>query len=242
MAVQPTARAARPAGRPFYGNAWLWLALVLVAVLIGFWPSFFARPAQNALPHLVHGTVCTGWLLLLIVQATLVRARKLAWHRALGKTGYVMLPMVIVTGAWVLHLMLAGQTRLPPPLPLVLGYIDFGTLVFLAVAFTLAIVHRRNVQLHARWMMTTAIVVLPPALSRGVFLLHPEATLDLALGTSYGVLLVATTVLIVNDWRGGRLWAPYLVLCAYLAATYATLGSAPQWPAWRWLAARIAGQ
>ena len=227
--------------RPLFANAWLWFVLVLLVVLAGFWPSFFSRPGQNPLPHLLHGTVCTLWLVLLVAQAGLMRAPKLAWHRALGKSAYVLMPLVIATGAWVLHLMLAGQTRLPPPLRLTLGFIDLGTLTFLALAFTLAMVNRRDVQRHARWLATTALVVLPPATTRFVFLVQPDASIAFALNVSYFALEAVTLLLIANDWRSGRMRLPFVAALAYLASTHASLGSVAQWPAWQWLAGRIGG-
>ncbi len=231
-----------PARRPFYADAWLYFLLGLGVTVAGFWPSFFSRPAANPLPHVLHGVVATAWLALLVAQAALMRLRRPSWHRTLGKASYLLMPALIVTGAWVLHLMLAGQTRLPPPLARMLGFIDLVTLVFLAVAFALAIANRRNVQLHARWMATTLLIVLPPALTRLMFIVFGAIPFPRALALAYAVLVAVCAVLIYVDWRGGRLRAPYLAAGATLAGTYVALGPIAGSPQWAAVAGWIGGR
>jgi uncharacterized membrane protein len=140
---------ARPA--PPMTSAWRWFALGLAATLAGFWPSFFSRPFDNALPQLLHGIACTAWLLLLLAQALLYRTRRLALHRMLGWSSVLLMPVVLGTGAWVLHLMLVdgGQSKLPMPLARMLGFIDTGTLLFLLAAWSLGMARRHRMPEHA---------------------------------------------------------------------------------------------
>jgi len=231
-----------PARRPFYADAWLYFLLGLGVTVAGFWPSFFSRPAANPVPHTLHGVVATGWLVLLVIQAGLMRLRRPAWHRTLGKASYVLMPALIVTGAWVLHLMLAGQSRLPAGMARMLGFIDMVTLLFLAAAFVLAVANRRDVQLHARWMATTLLIVLPPALGRLMFVLFGAIPMPHALALAYAVLVIVCALLVYVDWRGGRLRAPYLAAGATLAGTYAALGPIAGSPQWASVAGWIGGR
>lgn len=234
--------AALPSRRRFYAQAWLFFLAALLLTVAGFWPSFFSRPAALSSPHLLHGLVSTAWLVLALVQAGLMRLDRWRWHRTAGRLGYLVMPLLIATGAWVLHLMLAGQTRLPRSLAIVLGFIDLGTLLFLATAFALAMIHRREPQSHARWMATTVLVVMPPALTRLVFVLHPQAPFDVALGLAYAAVIGTAVILVAVDWRAGRLRAAYPLALAYLAGTYALLGHVAASPAWQSVAAWIGGR
>jgi hypothetical protein len=243
MAVPvPIAAAAMPSRRRFYAHAWLFFLAALLLTVAGFWSSFFSRPAALSGPRLLHGVVSTAWLVLALVQAGLMRLDLRRWHRTVGRLGYLVMPLLIVTGAWVLHLMLSGQTRLPKPLTIVLGFIDLGTLLFLAIAFTAAMIHRRDPQSHARWMATTILVVLPPALTRLVFAIHPQAAFDVALGLAYAAVVGTAAILVVVDWRGGRLRWSYPSALVYLAGTYALLGHVAASPAWQSAAAWIGGR
>lgn len=237
-----TTMAAAPARRPFYADAWRWLLLGLIATLIGFWPSFFSRPTSNAMPHTVHGIISTLWLVLLVAQAGLVRALRMPQHRTLGKLSYVLMPLMVLSGAWVLHLMLAGETRLPPPVASMLGFVDFGTLIFLLLAYGFAIRHRHDVQVHARWMVTTMLVVLPPALTRLAFVVNSEAPLPVAIGFAFVTPAFVAAVLAVQDWRSGRLRAAYPAAFIYLLGTYLSLGAVGEWSLWQSIAAVIAGR
>lgn len=232
-----------PSGRrPFYSGAWAWLALGLAATLVGFWPSFFSRPSANAFPHALHGTVCTLWLVLLVVQAGLVRLRRFPWHRRIGWAGAVLMPLLLVSGAWVLHLMLGGQTRLPQALARALGFLDLVTLFFLALAYGLAMAYRRDMQVHARWMVCTLLVVLPPALARLAFVVEGSTPFPLALGLAYAIPAAAAAILAVQDWRAGRLRAAYPATLAFLAGSYLLLGTVTASPTWVRIADWIGGR
>lgn len=231
-----------PGRRPFYAHAWLFLSIGLVVVLLAFWPSFFSRPAANATPHLLHGITATAWVVLLVTQALLMRLRRNHVHRRLGRLGYVLMPALVVTGAWVMHEMFAGRTNLPPPAVPVLGFADLVALAYLATAFTLAMVHRRDMQRHARWLASTMLVVLPPATTRLAFLLLPGIDFPLALGIGFGSVIATAALLLLLDWRAGKPRAPYAAAGATLLATYLLMGPVGSSAAWQALGAWIGGR
>jgi hypothetical protein len=87
------------------------LALMALAVLYGFSRSYyfklaFGTPSLSPLYHL-HGVLFTSWLLLLILQTSLVAAGRTPLHRRLGVAGGVLaaamaivaIPMSRVAGA-----------------------------------------------------------------------------------------------------------------------------------------------
>jgi hypothetical protein len=78
------------------------------------------------------------------------------------------------------------------------------TLPFLGAAFALAIANRGDVQRHARWMATTLLIVLPPGLTRLMFVLFDTIPMSRVLALAYAMLIAACGVLVLVDWRGGR--------------------------------------
>lgn len=225
-------------------SAWAWFAVGLAATVAGFWPSFFSRPFDNALPQLLHGIACTLWLALLLAQALLYRTRRLAVHRTLGWSSVLLMPLVLGTGAWVLHLMLVdgGQSKLPMPVARMLGFIDAGTLVFLLLAWSLGMARRHRLPEHARWMATTLIVVLPPALFRLVLILVPGVTMPIGLGLAYAATAAAALVPWVLDRRAGRRHAAFPAALAYVVGTYFALGPVASSEEWTRIAEWIAGR
>lgn len=225
-------------------SAWVWFTVGLAATLAGFWPSFFSHPFENALPQLLHGIACTTWLVLLLTQAALYRTRRLALHRALGWTSVLLMPLVLGTGAWVLHLMLVdgGQSKLPMPLARMLGFIDAGTLIFLLVAWSLGMARRKRMPEHARWMATTLIVVLPPALFRLVLILLPGIAVPMGMTFAYAITAAAALVPWVLDHRAGRRHAAFPACFVYVVGTNLALGPVGGSAAWMRITEWIAGR
>lgn len=71
---------------------------ILLAIVVGFAPSFFLRglvepfaPSKPLRPAvLVHGLVTTAWVLMLPLQARLIGAGRRAMHQQLGKVGFAL--------------------------------------------------------------------------------------------------------------------------------------------------------
>lgn len=79
------------------------MSLVLLAtVLIGFARSYFLAGMVRAhLPNLlihIHAGIFTTWILLLVVQATLIAGRRADLHRKLGLFGFAVACLMVIVG------------------------------------------------------------------------------------------------------------------------------------------------
>ena len=78
VAEQPSKPATkRPVKRlsdPFGGGIPMAL-LALTVTALGFWRTFFSQLGNVDVPHMLHGASSTGWLVLVLVQSTLIRSR-----------------------------------------------------------------------------------------------------------------------------------------------------------------------
>jgi len=84
------------AGDPFGGG--IALALVAIAVtLVGFWATFFSQLSHVDAAHMLHGTASTGWLILVLAQATLIRYRQFKWHRVIGWSSLLLLAVLLAS-------------------------------------------------------------------------------------------------------------------------------------------------
>jgi hypothetical protein len=86
----------RKLDRIFFGGMAI---LLCVVVVIGFSRSYYfagmvRAPLPNALVH-VHGAAFTLWMTLFLVQAALVSARRVAWHRTLGTIAFCLPPIMV---------------------------------------------------------------------------------------------------------------------------------------------------
>jgi hypothetical protein len=71
--------------------------IFLALTVWAFWPSYFSRLfEQPTLLHHAHGIVLALWLVMLVVQAQLIRTQRRSLHRQLGKLSYVLAPAVVL--------------------------------------------------------------------------------------------------------------------------------------------------
>lgn len=159
------------------GTAWMLLLLIPIT-FFGFYPSYFAKlnaPTPTVI-HL-HSAFMLLWLATAIAQPLLIKFNKLNHHRLVGKISYGVMPLVILSGYFILrysyHRALGGDAVGPPgfypaDLPLEIKAAEFvviGTVywVWLIVYYILGVSFRKNVVAHATFMLAAALTILGPA-------------------------------------------------------------------------------
>ena len=157
---QPAARAA--AHSRFFARM---ASTLLVAVLVGFAPSFYLRPWFDVAPEAprvwLHGSVLTAWFALFWLQAEWVARRRIAWHRRAGWLGAAIAFAAVVTAVHVtLAAAAAGTTNPRPVWSNLANATAFATFVGTAIAL------RRNSDTHKRLMLLASIAFVQPALAR----------------------------------------------------------------------------
>ena len=195
----------------FDKSGYFFIALMALA-FAGFWKSYFSRffngtNDYNSYFHF-HASMMVLWVLILIAQPLLIRKKKLHIHRIIGKLTYVLMPIMLLS---VLLIMNSGLKQVPAE------QITFASVIFpirdfffLLIFFTIGVIYRHNIQVHARGMILTGIVFIEPALFRLLGNLVGEA------GSYVGVFLILTllVVLIVMErkQRSGRWLFPVFLI------------------------------
>ncbi len=167
--VAPRLQADRRYDRVFFSGM---AVLVLAAVFVGFARSYFLAGVFRArlpswLIHL-HGAVFSCWIVLLIVQTSLVAAGKVAWHRRLGVLGFGLACAMVILGVLASLQVLArppalGQSPRGPRAFFVVPISDmlvFSTLVYFGFR------ERKNPAAHKRLLLIATIALLDAAFVR----------------------------------------------------------------------------
>jgi hypothetical protein len=204
--------------RFFFG----YMLAILIAVMIGFAPSFFLRgvvqpfaPLKPLRPELLaHGVITTAWLLLFPLQAWLISSGRRTLHMQLGKAGFV-LGALMTASAYVVAMGLYREPVAPPLTPAVTVVLPLTDVLTLCVLLPLAWSRRLDGQFHKRLIVVIACLLSGAAIFRlpvwdrsdiaGVFVIH--------------LFLFATIVpLWLWDWRTlGRLHRATIVGSGILA-------------------------
>lgn len=198
------------------------MGLILLA-LLGFWPTYFSKFFDgtanfNTYFHF-HSAMATLWIGLLIVQPLLIRKKKFAIHKQVGKLSFIILPMFFVSVILLKHSNLGGQVSEGLGASL---WLQVKDLVIISIMFTIAIVNKRHMQIHARAMIAIGIVFIEPTLGRFVILTllpEPNFVLGLALTVAVMYVLIISIIILERKQKSGR-WVFPLLLGMYLIFHY----------------------
>lgn len=222
--------ATRPA--PPFARAPHALLLILALALLAFYPSYLSRLSQTDAVRHFHGAVAFTWMLLLVVQATLARLRKFQWHRPLGKAVYVIAPLFIASGVLILHEMATFANPFQQAFGAQLIFVDVLAVAFYAVAVWQALRHRREVQVHARWMISTALVLLPPVFARLIGMTGQVQSFEAAFHGAFFATEAIMLAVLWRDARAGRGAAAYWAVLAVSVLAHVGFVVVPHVPAW----------
>jgi hypothetical protein len=165
----------RISDRPLYLLAAIIIPLIVLAGFARtyYLKGFFATPPLPSFIVHVHGIVMTAWVVLFIVQVTLVAKRRTKVHQQLGILGAGLAALVFVVGIFT-ALFAAARVlndpnlslppNAPPPLPFLI--VPLGDMVIFAILITAALYYRKRLAIHKRLMLLAAINLLVPAIAR----------------------------------------------------------------------------
>ena len=141
------------------------IVLCVLAVL-GFWPSYFAKffnGTANFTFYLhFHATLMMLWISMLIIQPILVRKKNLQAHRLVGKSSYILFPMMCMSIILTIH---QSASIDEAALGNRLLFLSKNLFIFI-LGYAIAIKYRHNIDVHARGMIVTGIALIEPALTR----------------------------------------------------------------------------
>lgn len=195
---------------------YLGFALIGLAVAaLGFGVTYVVPMARRSFsaPWFVHlhGASALGWLLFVILQVQLVRARRTPLHRQIGQ---VALPLALL--AWSSGLATAGwvaERDLPKGSTAAMTSVagTFTGLTLFLLLVIAALITRRRPDWHKRLMLLATIHVLWPAFFRLRHLLPtiPDPDIWLALVVPYSAVVVAAAR---DQWRYGKIHPVWLFI------------------------------
>jgi hypothetical protein len=196
---------------------YLCMSLLIAAVVVYGFSQTIDRRLIHARPQppillSVHAVLFSSWVAFYILQAMLVRIRKVGWHRTLGWAGAALGGSMVVVGPWVAIVMARFDTiQLHRPNRDAFLIVPLSDILAFALFLGLAILWRTNSERHRRLMLIASCVLTGAAFGRmplmhaplyfyggvdGLILLG--ALRDLAVSRRiHGVYLISIPVLVV---------------------------------------------
>ena len=153
---------------------WFYIGMsiaVVITVFAGFAPTYYLRPYFTPGPLIpllhLHGVVFTSWILLFVIQTSLVAAHRTDIHRRLGILGGVIAVLMIVIGTTTAIIRAKLGVSPVPGVPLLsFLVIPLGDMFVFAILVGLGFYYRRRPDVHKRLMLIATISILAAAIAR----------------------------------------------------------------------------
>ena len=220
-----------------YRQAHWFVGFVLLVILAGFWASYWSTVRSVPLAFHVHALSSSAWLLLLMVQSVVIHRRGNALHKQLGWASFLLFPALILGFMMIMDVSAQAYVSARSPFSVHLGpSFVIGMVIAIAAyltVFYLALKHRRNVKLHAGYMLTTPLILFESPFSRVIDAFMPwlniigsdgpQAVLDtIVIGDGLGVIF-ALALYAMNRRQG----TPWLVAAFFMALQAVVMWFAP---------------
>lgn len=234
----------------FPGFAWL-LLLLIPLTFWGFYPSYFAKLFSMQLVYHAHAFFMILWVAMAITQPFLIRQKKTNLHKAIGKTSYLIMPMLFISSYIVIRHtyynfigtqsaeLEAGASTLTMEKIYsdAAAYIMIGVvyIIWLFVFYVLAIVNRKKMLNHATYMFAAILTLLGPTVDRIMY------QITMFFGGSFNVfvenavfvtiLFILTGLIFYHKSKGNSLKPSLITLSFYISgiAAYHILPKTSFW-------------
>jgi hypothetical protein len=229
--TQTVGMTARGALRNYF---YFFMALLIAAVVVyGFRFTIDTRLIHPAVPRpwilYVHATIFTGWLIFFVAQSTLVRSRKVLWHRRLGWFGVALGTLIPIVGvSTAIAMGRFNSTVLHHTDEASFLIVPLFDMVCFTSIFPLAVYWRKKPELHRRLMLIATCVLTAAAFGR-----FPERILPGYLfyaGVDLLILIgVARDLIVDRTIHRAYLFALPVFILGQTIATYIAYHNVPFW-------------
>jgi hypothetical protein len=201
---------------------------IVIFVFVGFAKTFylhrvFGVPAPTSFMAF-HGSLMSGWILLLFAQTALITSNRAHWHRRLGIIGAFYAALIVVAGCMATLIAAAREVRVHSAMvasQLNVLALELTQMLLFACLVGAAVRLRNRYDWHKRLMLLATLCILPNVIVRLSFLTDIEF-----FTRNFNLLgLWALTVILVvalDSYRGRRLHPAFgLVGALAIASLYA---------------------
>jgi hypothetical protein len=161
-----------------YKSIWKWMIVPMVIMQLGIFMDYWGDFSENAWSVHIHYWTGTAWYLFLIIQPYFVTHGQIERHRTIGIIGIFLAGGVCITALGMMHRDVVSAERsaveratFGPFEPwFFYGVAAVEIVMMLAFGFAViqSIIHRKEIENHSWWLISTVFIIMMPALGRGI--------------------------------------------------------------------------
>ncbi|MEO7175498.1 MAG: hypothetical protein ABIV51_06550 [Saprospiraceae bacterium] len=216
-----------------YQTLYKWMILPMIVMQLGIFRDYWGDFSDNAWSVHIHYWTGTIWYFYLIIQPYFATNGQIARHRTNGIIGMFLAGGVCLTALSMLNRdivttqnALAAPDKFGPFEPWFffgVAAVEIVMMTAFGYAIIKSIIHRKQIENHAWWLVSSVFIIMMPALARGVQNVYvdihrgewPNINIILPI---YYTQIVIIGMLLIGAWKYDKLKHPatYLALCINL--------------------------
>ena len=206
-----------------YNTLHNWMILPMVVMQLGIFSDYWGDFSENAWSVHIHYWTGTVWYIYLIIQPYFATHGQISQHRTNGIIGMFLAGGVCLTALSMMHRdiettqkALATPEQFGPFQPwFFFGVAAVEIVMMTAFGFAIlkSIIHRKEIENHAWWLISTVFIIMMPALGRGIqnvyvgMHIKEFPNINIILPIYYTQILIIGMILI-GAWKYGKLKHP----------------------------------
>jgi hypothetical protein len=206
-----------------YKTLHLWMLIPMAFMQFGIFRDYWGDFSDNAWSVHIHYITGTIWYCYLVIQPYFATHGQMATHRTNGIIGMFLAGGVTLTALSMMHRDivttergLAAPEKFGPFQPWFffgVAAVEIVMMAAFAYAVIKSIIHRKQVENHAWWLISTVFLIMMPALGRGIQNVYvgmhikqwPAINIMLPI---YITLLLIISMILLAAWKYGKLKHP----------------------------------
>lgn len=167
-----------------YTSLYLWMLIPMLFMQFGIFRDYWGDFTENAWSVHIHYWTGTIWYFYLILQPYFATHGKMKLHRTNGMIGMFLAGGVCITAFSMLHRDLANAHRaaemaeqfgpFKPWFFYGVASVEIPMMLAFGFAVIKGIIHRKSLEDHAWWLVSTVFLIMMPALGRGIQNVHVD--------------------------------------------------------------------
>jgi hypothetical protein len=206
-----------------YKILYLWMLIPMAFMQFGIFRDYWGDFTENAWSVHVHYWTGTVWYLYLIIQPYFATHGQMAKHRTNGIIGMFLAGAVCLTALSMMHRDIVTSERsatmreqfgpFEPWFFLGVAAVEIPMMLAFGFAVIKSIIHRKQLEHHAWWLISTVFMIMMPALGRGIQNIHvgmqsknwPNVAI---MPSIYLTEMLILAMLFLGAWKYGKLKHP----------------------------------
>lgn len=203
-----------------YNRASVFSFAILLVLIWGFYRTyimFFPSFEGLQFVHHFHGAIMLIWIGCLIVQPWLISTRRHRIHKAIGKTSFILAPILMFSIFLVSKATFHANVKALPTLADAVAIVSLsipGIIIF-GVLYGLAVSHKQKTFYHMRYMLGTGLLMIGPGLGRGL-IVYFGIPAPAGISITLAVVALISVIFLVMDIINKRNYIPNLIVAGLM--------------------------